>query len=77
MRINLMISFENESISAIPQSRYDYDEMIPLPSIGEQVVNPSAGEPGQPISGTLVSRSFNYRPKYVSVVLTLRDSYQK
>jgi len=77
MKISLMIAFEDEKISTILPSRsIEYDGMVPLPSIGEHVGNPSAGEPGQPISGTLVSRSFSYRPGYVGVVLTLRDHYR-
>jgi hypothetical protein len=78
MKISVMIAFENESASEIPPSRsIEYDGMVPLPSIGEHVTNPSAGEAGQPISGTLVSRSFNYHPKGLNVILTLSDNYQK
>ncbi|WP_348269429.1 hypothetical protein P8936_11940 [Edaphobacter paludis] len=77
MKISLMIAFEDESVSAILPSRsIEYDGMIPLPSLGEHVTNPSAGEAGQPISGTLVSRSFSYRPEYVNVILTLREHYR-
>jgi hypothetical protein len=77
MKTSVMIAFEDERVSAIPPSRsIEYDGMVPLPSIGEHVTNPSAGEAGQPLSGTVVSRSFNYRPTYVSVILTLRDHYR-
>lgn len=74
MKISVMITFENERVSAIPQDRIiSFDGMVPLPSVGERVQNPSAGLEGQPICGKLVSRSFTYRPNEVSVILTLQE----
>lgn len=77
MKTSVMITFENERVSAIvPERTVNYDGPIPLPSIGERVENPATGKEGQPISGKLISRAFGYHQDRISIILTLRDPYK-
>jgi hypothetical protein len=72
MKTVIVISFPDESVTM--SRRATFDGPVPIPNLGEHVQNRVHG-PNQPVSGTVVSRSFSFTDNEVVVALTLRNNY--